>query len=249
MYIISKNRDYYDSAVGMGIDKSIVYERHLNSMLIPKDVHEVLDEDQGKWHSAAGFTTSYGGDIPKGKFNSHLIVVGFCGKLHIGIKFTKQLYGQGIINDTYETEIIYDHDKILKRLKAEDETKRGKYSWERPYRVENFNNYVTRINAFNVDKWFRRFNTPIFVYGTPLDISRWRYEDKIDGCNFFINPVLKDYQFAKVVDPYTAFQEIYMYIGGVLGANKDGTEIPATEKQKVAQHGMNKWSFRKPPSK
>ena len=40
-----------------------------------------------------------------------------------------------------------------------------------------------------------------------------------------------------------------MYVSGVLGVNKDGTEFPATEKEKVARHGMDKWSFRKPPSK
>ena len=46
-----------------------------------------------------------------------------------------------------------------------------------------------------------------------------------------------------------AFQEIQMYVSGVLGSNEDGEQTEMTEKQKVAQHGMNKWSFRKPSNK
>jgi len=58
------------------------------------------------------------------------------------------------------------------------------------------------------------------------------------------NVNLRELGFPKVMDPYTAFQEISMFIGGVLGNHeKEVTEL--TEKDRIQQHGFDKWSFRK----
>jgi hypothetical protein len=57
---------------------------------------------------------------------------------------------------------------------------------------------------------------------------------------------LKDIQFYRAVDPYTAFQEIEMYLGGIVprpGAMTANIE----DKYRVEQHGFDKWSFRKMP--
>ena len=51
-----------------------------------------------------------------------------------------------------------------------------------------------------------------------------------------------------MVDTYTAFQEIQMYISGVLGTNEDGHDTNQTEKEKVRQHGFDpKYGFRTRP--
>jgi len=63
-----------------------------------------------------------------------------------------------------------------------------------------------------------------------------------------LNPTLKKYKFYKVVDTYTAFQKISMFISGVLG----GTSPPVIEVSnaiKISKHGYDKWSFRKEPWK
>ncbi len=250
MYIISKFNDYYDGAVGMGIDKTIIYQRHLKAMSIPEHIRKTIDEDHG-WNSS--FTDRYSDKIPKGRYNTSIIVVGFCGKLYLGLKCTKQIWGRNefdVYTDLYKTHITYDLERIREIIKQYDKDRKGyEKKWYKS-KSELFENYLLRFNAIDPTEWFRELNTPIFVWGTPKDIDRWRYIDQdLDKNNFFVNASLKDYEFAKVIDPYTAFQEVYMYIGGVLGVNKDGTEIPATEKQKVAQHGMDKWSFRKPPNK
>jgi len=65
---------------------------------------------------------------------------------------------------------------------------------------------------------------------------------------FFINPVLKDYEFYKIFDSYQAFQEIQMFISGVLGS-KEKDIIMIEDKYKIASHGFDKWSFRKEPEK
>ena len=248
MLIVGKFKDYYDGAVGMGIDKTIVYERHLVEMVIPKNISEMLKEIK---HWGDSFTWVYGGlgieAIPKGKTNTDLVVVGFCGKLYVGIKITKP-----IVNDpyNYKVEFVYDHDKIVKVLKKEQKNRDSYDSKYRKSYLENYENYVVEIKAVDPTKWFIEYNTPIFVYGTSKPTTYRSYNShNTPEENFFINPKLKDYGFVKVFDPYMAFQEIQMYVSGVLGNNEDGKQPKMSEKQKVAQHGMDKWSFRKEPKK
>lgn len=245
MLILGNKKDYYDSAVGMGIDKTIVYDRQLNEMLVPNDIKEKISESI-KWHK--NFTWVCSGwkikRIPIGKNNTEIIVIGFCGKLYVGIKITTQT-----IDEPYDfnVDFVYNHDRILEMLKDKQNHKDHNKKYGENY-VKNFENYLLRIKSIDPTEWFRRFNSPIFVYGTSKPTTYKSYFNHVNTkVDFFVNPILKEYDFAKVVDPYTAFQEIQMYISGVLGTEKDGDEIKLTEKQKIAQHGMDKWSFRKPP--
>jgi hypothetical protein len=247
MLILSKHKDYYDSAVGMGIDKTIVYERHTRQEHIPDELNNLFDK-----HANYSLYRQFIGNIPEDKYETRLVHIGFCGKIYIGLVISKEVPdGEYLTKKIYK--LLWDFDKIRKLLKKD--VKKSKYSWFRNQQsdLKYFNNYVAKIDAYDATKWFRKFNTPIFVVGVPPINDTYGWKQKFgmnneDG-HLYINPILKDYQFAKVFDPYTAFQEIQMYVSGVLGVNKDGTELPATEKQKVAQHGMNKWSFRTPSRK
>lgn len=55
---------------------------------------------------------------------------------------------------------------------------------------------------------------------------------------------LRDFQFYKIVDAFTAFQEISMYIGNHLARQPEPGDVP--DKYRIAQHGFDPdWSFRK----
>lgn len=238
MLIESKHRDYYDSAVGMGIDKTIVYQRHEKEVETPAYIRDLLEL---RWSN--NFLTLYGHDIPKGAQNTDFFIIGFCGKLHLGFKFTKK-----IGSFEYKTDLIYDHEKAKNKFNLSN--KKDKYwkwySRSRKTDLENYLNFTSKIAQVDPIEWFREFNVPVFVIGNPHDINTRSVYNH--NCNTMVlNPVLKDFKFMRVHDPYTAFQEIQMFISGVLGIDKDGDNPPMTEKQKVAQHGMDKWSFRKPP--
>lgn len=56
---------------------------------------------------------------------------------------------------------------------------------------------------------------------------------------------LKDWGFAKAVDPYTLFQELSMFVGGVLPRNPHPMVEITDPDIKAAKHGFDKWSFRK----
>jgi hypothetical protein len=62
------------------------------------------------------------------------------------------------------------------------------------------------------------------------------------------NPILEKFCFHRLIDPYTAIQEIEMYIGRI--AINNTPPMPVGSDKVIAESkGFDKWSFRKPPTK
>ena len=62
-----------------------------------------------------------------------------------------------------------------------------------------------------------------------------------------LNPCLRSYDFAKVLDPYTAFQNLRMWLSAQAHPEPP---IPQIDDKTMAEaKGFNKWSFRKEPTK
>ncbi len=79
-------------------------------------------------------------------------------------------------------------------------------------------------------------------------------ENKITNCIFtrdcvLINNKLSDYDFYKVLDPYSAFQELEMWMQGVLSYPQN-IMIEVEDKSKIEKHGFDKkYGFRTRPKK
>ena len=56
---------------------------------------------------------------------------------------------------------------------------------------------------------------------------------------------LRRYDFFKITHPMEAFQELSMWVGGVLSNSGNPMVQITDDKIKIAKHGMDKWSFRK----
>jgi len=234
MYIISKFKDYYDGVAGStGIDKTIVYDRELIEVDESKYLKEFrryssLDNKKpypfvqlGNFYLKKELrkTTQYEHTAP--------FIIGFCGKLYIGWK----LYSEGDGNSVITT-ITYDLDRI--------ENLHEQYAF-----TGNFKDKINYILSYDPIKIFRDLNSPIFVYDYDKD-RRYFERHCRNNTKFFINPMLKEYEFFKIFDSYQAFQEIQMFLSGVLG-NKEKEIIVVEDKYKIASHGFDKWSFRKEP--
>lgn len=61
------------------------------------------------------------------------------------------------------------------------------------------------------------------------------------------NPLIKKYGFEKIIDPYTAFQEIYMFLAAKAKPEKIVPEMSNLDK--AFSKGFDKYSFRKDKSK
>ena len=243
MLIISKKKDYYDGVVGtMGVDKTIVYDRdmiELDNRNTPspfkgKDSFWGLKYRETPFHELSYIS------IKKENRNvcdehAHFII-GFCGKLYIGWKLYRE------IDPTYHTistEITYDTEYMQTILEEK--------SWH-----TNLDDGIKYILSYNALPIFRELKVPVFVYDA--DFGRTSFDKKRSIYNsfkpkFFINPLLKDYEFYKVFDTFQAFQEVQMFMGGVLGkGEKDIVEV--ADKYKIEQHGFDyKYSFRKDKEK
>lgn len=219
MLIVSKFHDYYDSAAGMGIDKTCVYKRSTEQVV--KDRYSYRDSFENK----------------KKKFELEKFTIWFCGKVYPGVKIEEK--------DTYppyesnKMHYFYDADKLENFLKKNNLLKELKGIRSRYYSRRDFREDSDRKEYFDFNReTLRKIKKDYVRYRCPVMV--------IDESGIIKNPVLKNYGFAKVKDPYTAFQELYMYISGVLGSSGNPM-IELTDKDKQEKRGFWKWSFRTMP--
>jgi len=245
MLILTRKKDYYDGVVGtMGIDKTLVYTR---------EPLEVDEKDYPKFFKRGRYSWRGTKDTPFISLAHHDIktefkkkygyyghfVVGFCGKFYIGWKLYHEVDDPNIIaGKKLITEITYDFELIKKIIKP-----RGYWG--------NITDDVENIKNLDALKYFRDFKAPVFVYDG--DFERKELYTRMRNINrnvekLIVNPLLKDYEFYKVFDSFQAFQEISMFMGGVLGRGEKEI-IEVEDKYKITQHGFDKWSFRKEPQK
>ena len=238
MYIIAKKKDYYDGVVGtMGVDKTIVYNREtidVENTNMPKP----FKGKEGYWgirYRETPFHELTYHSLKRecrGVCDEHAhFIIGFCGKLYIGWKLYREI---DPITHAISTEITYDTEYMQSILEEK--------SWH-----NNLNDNINYVLSYNALPMFRELKAPVFVYDG--DFERKTFDKKRSIYNsmkpkFFINPLLKNYEFYKVFDTFQAFQEVSMFMGGVLGANEKEITVVA-DKYKIAQHGFDKFSFRK----
>lgn len=234
MYIISKHKDFYDGVAGtFGIDKTIIYNREI--IEVEHENRPTIFRESDNPFRNLGFFHLKKHNKPKYELYGHFIV-GFCGKLYIGWKLyseNNKKYYPMLSTDAIITKITYNNNYIKTILDPK--------SWHGM--LDDDIRYVLNYNPIQI---FRDFNTPIFVYDYDYNRTYFTSYHGNNNPKFFINPLLKEYKFYRVFNAVQAFQEIQMFLGGVLG-NKEKEIIEIADKYKIEQHGFDKWSFRKEP--
>ena len=237
MYIISKHKDYYDGVVGsVGMDKTLVYERNTVEITESKLMLKEFQASRNRGWMGTNRDNPFlnichaGIDSKKTKkyTDEDFFIVGFCGKLYLGWKlYYKEKEWDALgYDDVVKTDIVYGYENVKDFIRE---------SYWRGHLKDDIE-YVENYDPINM---FRELNTPVFIYDS--ERRKPRTSDALT-----IDPILKDYEFYKVVDAFQAFQEISMFIGGVLGRGEKEI-IVVEDKYKIAQHGFDKWSFRKEP--
>jgi hypothetical protein len=117
------------------------------------------------------------------------------------------------------------------------------YRWARGQTREMFEEFfdtcAAKRTAFS--QLFLDSRCPIFVAST------W-WEGGVRAARKYrivYNERLKELEFFRLIDTYTAYQEIQMYFGALAQPNRPIPEVP--DKDMVSIKGFDKWSFRKPP--
>lgn len=230
MLIISKFHDYYDTVRAFGIDKTVVYERKERALKAGIELPFNAGSEETKWYRDKPAVCIW---------SINRIVVGFCG----------ELYPVSVITHFQREEMRFSYSLEEYRQDAEDMNiphgepwwSRGRRRWRKPSKSEAEKFYEVAAYRSKLIGLFVEHNTPVFAYPVPRkDESTGRMVLRL-----VLNPALDDVGFYRVKPPAVAFQEIYMYISGVLGTNRFQQE-PIPNRAKIEAKGFDyKTSFRK----
>jgi hypothetical protein len=247
MRIISKFHDYYDIGLSQGQDETLVYSRVLEENVITEDGQVGGYYSKGNFHPFADYTgrISVGGT----NLNCEGIVIGFCGNVYWCVEFE---YTNTYCPEKNQKRYCYNIEQVDEFISGlDDKFINKRYESEKSYWtffsretiIDKFKSFDTMRDK-HID-YFRKLNTPVFVVHREFNSTRKKWE-----LNFTKNPCLLNYHFQRVFDSYTAFQEVSMFLGGVLGrgeketlARKDFPDEPLIRDSK----GFDKWSFKKRP--
>lgn len=232
MRIFSKFKDYYDVALSVFNDPSIVYERNTRTESVTRNQELPSRICSG---NNEGFEV----------FNSteYLFHIGFCGKWF-------HCYRKQLSKDPYDAKYVYvKQDEIQSLL---------------PWFTKGDPIVDMGSDPFWKQDIFVQFNSPILAVG--YDGSKYRPHRKNYAYTVIVNPQLtaipiaelvrcgldyklqnieEDIRFVTQLDPFTAMQELEMFIGNVLTNNTTPTMPVGTDDQIRDSKGFDKWSFRK----
>jgi len=223
LLIVSDFNDYYDSFARYGVDKTCVYKR--------KAVSEVIES--GGWRNRADWENFIVCNRVVGnrgqEFDIKGFVIGFCGNFYPGIR----VEWVGV----YNSLTFYNKELYVKFLADEGISVPkygrmwGKSGLLRKKEVDDFFNSQTYTSF---EDRFRK--DPVFMVSSDLRGLLFT----VETC-----PSLRRAEFYKVKDSYSCFQDIYMYLSGVIG-NTEKDMVDISDHDMLYKKGFDGNSFKKP---
>ena len=159
-------------------------------------------------------------------------LIGFCGKIYPVILLSlgcHKTIGDSLI-------AIYDKNELSKYLSKDDTYPEREFSRWLDLTSINYSSFTD----YNKESFrallsiFERIKGPIFQI---------KCDENFDHLDFENAPELQEVQFQKVFNPYSAYQEIRMYLGSVL-TKPEKPMLTISDRDKIQQHGFDKFSFR-----
>ena len=236
MRIISKHRDFYDSALAHGADMGLVYERRTRTLdVAPDDLGAALDLRRAPRRLGHLARTS-DGLRETGSFTPALLL--FCGQAHplmVHGRHGRPVEGRGC-------SFLWTAEEVGAAVAATGNLSRwesllleGSHAPLSRAAVAAW--FAARAPADRAAEAHARHGTPVILY---------RGVEGRDGWQAVLDPVLADLAFYRVKDAFAAFQDIAMYLGGVLRSPaRPGAEV--SDRVRAEKHGLDAWSFRRPP--
>lgn len=220
MRIIAKKSDYYDAVMKTGMDREVVYVRETKEVELDKK----FGLDYLSSRHSGGYDTSH---------SVHLCLLGYCGyifKIYI-LERSGAKYGTA-------NWFFYDYEEFKKYMLSMGLGSKYDFGTSRwwPGTYQKFDEQDTKA----LRELFHEYNTPLFLIHSK---NRDGKKQKLT-----LGPILKELEFQKQKDPYTAYQDIFQYVAGHLN-KPENTMVKISDLDKIHKHGFDKWSFRKMPTK
>jgi len=254
MKIISKFKDYYDMCEYMGIDPKCVYIRHTEQIF-----KNGLSFDQNRILSEV-FNRGWYDDLPciqreRYRYSDYrpneMTVephwVAFSGKAYL--VYLKKHNTSEKTQESYSIpyEIMWDFDEIYSILKKKYDELSSNNFWISKYgsitkdKLDRLSENMIRTIP---NEFFIEFNSPVISsFGPDYFYGDYVKNYSLEVDRIFINPPLLSLGFQNVMYPQTAWQELSMFLMGVLRVG-DPNMIEVDDKYKIMAHGYDKHSFR-----
>ena len=218
-------KDYYDNALAYGRDESIVFVRSKSDLRTDGEMHD---------HAISGNRA-----VLKGvTYIFERIIVYFCGKVYHGIRTKTSSYTRDFPTWKEDVTFFWNIDNFkewlvntkIPQFKATAENKRDRYIYTTNYKEKTTWMIENKIVvAVRFPEVIGMSTNKTYDWRPDFDSQHW----KVNSDN------LKSVQFYKVFDAYTAFQEISMWIGGVL-ALPANPMVEIDDKIRIEKHGFDK---------
>lgn len=214
MRIISKFRDYYDGVMKTGMDREVVY------------VREQKDIDLGREFNP-GFSTKHTGS----HHSVETSFLGYCGQIYRVFEINYS----GRFSEKPWRFVTHDYEEFKNAMISSGLGTVYEFSEHRwwPGSYQKFRDFDTN----KLKDLFHKFQTPLFVV---TNVYTYRAPDKT---TITLGPCLKDLEFQKIKDAYTAYQDIFQFVAGTLN-KPENKMVKISDKDKIHKHGFDKWSFR-----
>lgn len=227
MRIISPFKDYYDSALAYGIDPNLVYRREATATLTPAGWDNYL--------SAFLPVAPSGYDDPYAWFSIHLalVVIGSKG-FRVWVPRDPELTTESLgVNSAVKLALplAEARTKIVTELR---DLGFG-YKWEPEDPVDDF---LTEMNepVTISEQWSVDLGAPCFV--------TWLGQRRGGQHSAILNPRLATLGVERYLDPYSAFQEITMFLGQKFAAEDKAPRTVGDDRVIAQSKGFDDQSFR-----
>jgi len=242
--------DYFDSAMGFGIDKTVVLNRSVYAdtpiarykdcgLNYPKQ--ETIDlVGAERLHSRI-----YDYETKHHSFSFEPLVVWFAGVRYGGIMV--KIYDNKS-RAPMRREFFWDKDAFATFLKELGVEVKKDTGWNGDYRFNatNLADHFDNKGSQAEQEWLIAAGVSIAILNVAHayrggsgyeENAGWRFD--CDG--------LKELGFWKALDAYSAFQNLSQWVGGVLPRPSAPMIDITDEKTQLQKHGMDKWSFKTMP--
>lgn len=263
MRIIAKNHDYYDSVLAFGHDMHVVFERKEETYVAAPKVP--LPEGFDFMKPKLGTRRELYGECDNNSkgytFQYYPFTVAFCGKLYPGIRLDSRKHSDNWVGG-WSSEYAYTFESYRERLhhyhlpfhdpSGKNHQRYGWFYGNKQGSTRNekdCRNYFERMGEDHT-AFFAQRRCPIAVYTAEVDNGQPQLE---------FNSELRRVAFFKVFDPYTTFQELDMFIGGVMTDNSAGAltkskpkrpnPVDISDTDMRDKKGFDDKSFKTPPTK
>jgi hypothetical protein len=252
--IISKFQDYYDSVQAFGQDQSVIFVR--TNEEVTEGVRDIISDyytyNIPKYSNPYSNSSSYFDDYYDGKYRGMNIVdsfsIFFCGERFNGIKTSYLKTGKQYLTGESTEKIIHynkmDLDSYIDSLIVDEDTKQ-QFRKKKVSRVDKKLQEFFAMKSTSPDLHFR-FDTPIFAIRSIKKTDAFNRDNIMLGVEK--NPELKKVGFMKVKDPFAAYQELDMFISGVMGG-RSPVMVEISDKDMKDKKGFYDYSFKTRPKK